>query len=105
MKIIRGLSELKKAPLVKPVVTLGNFDGVHLGHQAIFKQVVARALEVDGTSAAFTFEPHPLKVLSPNRSPRLLSTFREEMEQVEASGMDAVICARFTPEFASEHPE
>ena len=105
MKIVRGLGELKKAPLANPVVTLGNFDGVHLGHQAIFKQVVARALELDGTSVAFTFEPHPLKVLSPLRSPRLLSTFREKMEQIEASGMDAVICARFTPEFASQNPE
>src|SRR5512143_2022942 len=105
MKIIRGLSELKKAPLVNPVVTLGNFDGVHLGHQAIFKQVVARALEVEGTSVAFTFEPHPLKVLAPQRSPRLLCTFREKMEQIEATGMDVVICAKFTPEFASQNPE
>src|SRR5512135_1282395 len=95
MKIVRGLGELKKAPFTNPVVTLVNFDGVHMGHQAIFKQVVARALELDGTSVAFTFEPHPLKVLSPQRSPRLLSTFREKMEQIEASGMDAVICAKF----------
>lgn len=105
MKIIRTLKDVKKLNLVNPVVTLGNFDGVHLGHQAIFKQVVARALEDGGTSVAFTFEPHPLKVLAPQRSPRLLSTFREKMEQIEASGMDLVICAKFTPEFASQNPE
>lgn len=105
LKIIRGLSEIKKAPLVNPVVTLGNFDGVHLGHQAIFKQVSAWAMGVGGTSVTFTFEPHPLKVLAPQRSPKLLCTFREKMEQIEASGMDVVICAKFTPEFASQNPD
>ncbi len=80
MKIIRSLGDISKSGLVNPVLTLGNFDGVHLGHQAIFKQVVARALETGGSSAAFTFEPHPLKVLAPSRSPKLLSTFREKME-------------------------
>ncbi len=105
MRIIRGLKDVKKASLPDPVVTLGNFDGVHLGHQAIFKQVVARAIDSGGTSVVFTFEPHPLKVLAPSRSPRLLCTFREKMEQIEAAGVDAVICANFTPEFASQNPE
>ncbi|MGA2193268.1 MAG: bifunctional riboflavin kinase/FAD synthetase, partial [Nitrospirota bacterium] len=58
-----------------------------------------------GTAAAFTFEPHPLKILAPGRSPKLLSTFREKMERIEASGMEVVICAKFTPEFASLNPE
>ena len=105
MKIIRGLGDIRKAPLANPVVTLGNFDGVHLGHQAIFKQVVACAMETSGTSIVFTFEPHPLKVLAPLRSPRLLATFREKMAQIEATGMDVVLCAKFTPEFASQNPE
>lgn len=105
MKIFRGLKDVKKAALKHPVVTLGNFDGVHLGHQAIFKQVVAWAVAAGGTSAVFTFEPHPLKVLAPSRSPKLLCTFREKMELIELSGMDAVICAHFTPEFASQKPE
>jgi len=105
LKIIRGLADLKKAPLKDPVVTLGNFDGVHLGHQTIFKQVVARAVEINGTSVAFTFEPHPLKVLAPSRSPKLLATFREKMAQIEAAGMEVVVCAKFTPEFASQNPE
>jgi riboflavin kinase/FMN adenylyltransferase len=76
MKIIRGLKDIKKTPMKDPVVTLGNFDGVHLGHQAIFKQVVAWSLSTGGNSVVFTFEPHPLKVLAPQRSPKLLSTFR-----------------------------
>lgn len=105
MKIIRGLNDVKKTPLASPAITLGNFDGVHIGHQAIFKAVVARAFDMGGTSVAFTFEPHPLKVLAPQRSPKLLCTFKEKMEQIEAAGVEIVICAKFTPEFASQNPE
>ena len=78
MRIIRGIKNYsEKFP--KPVLTLGNFDGVHLGHQAIFKKVVERAKEIGGTAMAFTFEPHPLKVLAPDRSPLLLNTFHGKM--------------------------
>jgi len=104
MRIIRGIKGCcEKFP--NPVLTLGNFDGVHLGHQAIFKQVVDRARAIQGTSIAFTFEPHPLKVLAPERSPRLLNTFHGKMKLVEASGMQIVICADFNREFAEQHPE
>jgi len=87
------------------VLTLGNFDGVHLGHQAIFKKVVERAREISGTSVAFTFEPHPLKVLSPDRSPQLLNTFHGKLRLFEAAGIEVVICANFTRVFADQHPE
>jgi riboflavin kinase/FMN adenylyltransferase len=87
------------------VLTLGNFDGVHLGHQAIFKKVVERARELGGTSIAFTFEPHPLKVLAPERSPRLLNTFHGKMKLFAAAGIDVVICADFTRAFADQHPD
>jgi len=66
---------------------------------------VDRAKEIKGTSLAFTFEPHPLKVLAPERSPRLLNTFHGKMKLIEASGMQIVICADFTREFAEQHPE
>ncbi|MGE5751853.1 MAG: riboflavin biosynthesis protein RibF, partial [Nitrospirota bacterium] len=59
MRIVRGVKNYSEK-LPNPVLTLGNFDGVHLGHQAIFKKVVDRAKEIMGTSIAFTFEPHPL---------------------------------------------
>ena len=91
--------------LPAPVLTLGNFDGVHLGHQAIFSKVVTRARELGGTAVAFTFEPHPLKVLAPERSPRLLNTFHGKMQLLEAAGVDVVICADFTRAFAEQHPE
>jgi riboflavin kinase/FMN adenylyltransferase len=104
MRIIRGIKNYsEKFP--NPVLTLGNFDGVHLGHQAIFKKVVERAKEICGTAIAFTFEPHPLKVLAPERSPLLLNTFHGKMKLIEASGVQAAICADFTREFAAQDPE
>jgi riboflavin kinase/FMN adenylyltransferase len=104
MKVIRGLSDLA-GRFVNPVVTLGNFDGVHLGHQAILRTVVARAREIGGTAVAFTFEPHPLKVLAPERSPLLLNTFEGKVLLFEAAGIDVVIAAEFTRSFAEQHPE
>ena len=104
MRIVRGVKNYSEK-LPNPVLTLGNFDGVHLGHQAIFRKVVDRAAEIGGTSIAFTFEPHPLKVLAPERSPKLLNTFHGKMELFEAAGIEVVICANFTREFADQNPE
>jgi len=104
MRIIRGLNGLQET-FPRPVITLGNFDGVHLGHQAILQKVIERARIIGGTSMAFTFEPHPLKVLAPERSPRLLNTFHGKMRFIAASGLDAVICANFTRSFAEQDPE
>ncbi len=104
MRIIRGIKSLSER-LPNPVLTLGNFDGVHLGHQAIFEKVIERAREIGGTSVAFTFEPHPLKVLAPERSPRLLNTFHGKMRLLEVAGLDVVICAKFTRAFADQNPE
>jgi len=103
MRIIRGIKNYSET-FPKPVLTLGNFDGVHLGHQAIFKKVVERAKEIGGTAIAFTFEPHPLKVLAPERSPLLLNTFHGKMKLLEAVGIQVVICADFTREFAQQNP-
>jgi len=104
MRIVRGVKNFTER-LPNPVLTLGNFDGVHLGHQAIFRKVVERAREIGGTSVAFTFEPHPLKVLSPERSPQLLNTFHGKLRLFEAAGIEVVICANFTRVFADQHPE
>jgi riboflavin kinase/FMN adenylyltransferase len=104
MRIVRGIKNFVER-LPNPVLTLGNFDGVHLGHQAIFRKVVERAGEIGGTSVAFTFEPHPLKVLSPERSPQLLNTFHGKLRLFETAGIEVVICANFTRAFADQHPE
>jgi riboflavin kinase/FMN adenylyltransferase len=99
MEIIFGLDRLKRR-LINPVVTLGNFDGVHLGHQIIFRKVKEEASKVHGEGVVITFEPHPLKVLSPESFPPLLTPFRKKMMLIEQSGMDTVLCIEFTPAFA-----
>ena len=104
MRIIRGVKNYNER-LPNPVLTLGNFDGVHLGHQAIFQKVVERATRIKGTSIAFTFEPHPLKVLAPERSPRLLNTFHGKMRLFEAACIQVVVCAHFNRSFADQNPE
>lgn len=104
MKIIRDLDTIKES-FRYPVLTIGNFDGFHLGHQAIFKKMVYRAKEVQGTSMAFTFEPHPLKVLSPQKPLRLLSAFEEKVRLIEAEGVDILLCPNFTRAFADQRPE
>lgn len=100
MKIIRNLRELS-APLPHPVLTIGNFDGVHLGHREIFQRVVRKARAVGGTSAVLTFKPHPLKVLAPERAPQLLNTYAEKERLIEASQLDVLISLPFTPELAA----
>ena len=64
MQIVECLAAFAKLAYARPVLALGNFDGVHLGHQAIFHHVVARARDLGGTSMVFTFEPHPLQLLA-----------------------------------------
>ncbi|PIS38514.1 MAG: bifunctional riboflavin kinase/FAD synthetase [Nitrospirae bacterium CG_4_9_14_3_um_filter_53_35] len=104
MQIIRDLDRLNKT-FPYPVVTLGNYDGVHLGHQQIFRKVIESARRHNGAAVIFTFEPHPLQVLSPSTCPPLLNTFRRKMELFESFGIDLVICAEFTRDFASISPE
>lgn len=103
MRIIQDLENLNEG-LLYPILTIGNFDGFHLGHQAIFKEMVKRAQEVGGTTIAFTFEPHPLKVLAPEKPLRLLSPFKEKVRLIEAEGVDILLCPRFTKAFADQHP-
>jgi len=102
VKIISANRKIPKFPY--PVVALGNFDGLHLGHQAIIRQVIERAKETKGTSMVFTLEPHPLKVLAPERMPKLLTNFDEKMALLEALGIQVVVCAKFTKPFSNQTP-
>lgn len=104
MKIIRGAQNIPK-PIPHPIVTIGNFDGVHLGHQALFKEVAQRTEETNGTSIVLTFEPHPLKITAPEKCPPFLTTFHQKLEVIEKTGIDMVICADFTPNFAKLNPK
>jgi riboflavin kinase/FMN adenylyltransferase len=87
------------------VVTLGNFDGVHLGHRELFRRVLDFARRSDCLSTVFTFNPHPLKLLAPDRAPQLINTTDEKRRLIEASNMDVLVDAPFTLELASMPPD
>ncbi len=103
MKIVRGTKNIS-GPIPYPVVAIGNFDGVHVGHQILFRKAAEIAQEKDGTSIAFTFEPHPLKIIAPEKVPPMLTHFHKKMELIEACGINLVICADFTRKFADQQP-
>lgn len=100
MKIFDGIDKIEKK-LPYPVLTIGNFDGMHLGHQAIFRMLQERAKKKNGTSVVFTFVPHPLSVIAPERAPKLLTTYKEKIRLIKDFGIDAIICANFTKNFAN----
>ena len=100
MQLIHSLDEISQ-PFKNAVITIGNFDGVHIGHQALFYEVIERAHAVDGTSIAMTFDPHPLRVLKKNKTPPLITLLEQKIELIERSGMDVLICVPFTLEFAA----
>jgi riboflavin kinase/FMN adenylyltransferase len=86
-----------------PVVTIGNFDGVHLGHRAIFDRVTSLAKETGGSSVVVTFRVHPRKILFPEKKLFLLSSLDEKIDQIGKSGIDALILLDFTPEISQMH--
>ena len=103
VETIFGIDRLSRR-LVNPVVTLGNFDGLHLGHQKIFERVKTEASRMGGESVVITFEPHPLKVLSPKSCPPFLTPFRRKILLIEQSGMDVLLCIEFTKTFSEISP-
>ncbi|MDQ6715128.1 MAG: bifunctional riboflavin kinase/FAD synthetase [Actinomycetota bacterium] len=104
MHVWTGLPEIP-ADLGRSVVTLGNFDGVHLGHRAVLAQVVERASARGATSVAVTFDPHPVAVLQPERAPQMLTSPRQRLSLLETTGLDAVLVLTFDTEFAQQTPE
>ncbi len=103
MVVIRGLQTLDKE-FPDPVVTIGNFDGVHLGHQKIFRKVIDAA-RGRGTSIVLTFDPHPLKVIAPDRKLKLLTPLDEKIRLIEMTGIDVFLCIDFDREFAKMAPD
>jgi riboflavin kinase/FMN adenylyltransferase len=99
LQVIRGSQSIGRA-LASPVLTVGNFDGLHLGHQAILRKVVERARALGGEAVVFTFDPHPRKVLRPEQAPRLLTTLEQKLELLALAGADVVIVEPFSAAFA-----
>jgi riboflavin kinase/FMN adenylyltransferase len=79
---------------------VGNFDGLHIGHRAITDTVVTRARAIHGHAVVYTFEPHPIKILSPARAPCLLTTIEQKVELIEQAGIDALVVEKFDADFA-----
>ncbi|NIA08549.1 MAG: bifunctional riboflavin kinase/FAD synthetase [Nitrospiraceae bacterium] len=100
MKIYRGLQEISKS-FYRPALTVGNFDGVHLGHQALFRKVIELAEPRNGDSIALTFDPHPMKILRPQDPPKLISTTEHKIELIAEAGISHLICLPFTREFVN----
>lgn len=105
MKLITDISHLSSRNNIHSVITLGNFDGLHLGHQKLINMVISDAHQRGAQSVVFTFHPHPLKVLAPNRCPPLLTLYDEKVRLFRNMGIDLLIMAPFTRQLSSLSPE
>jgi len=90
MEIIRSLDALPAWP-GRTVVAIGNFDGVHRGHQAILANVRQRAAESGAKSVAVTCNPHPVRVLRPAQAPKLITPLAQKLDLLAATGIDATV--------------
>lgn len=103
MEIYYNLLEFKRSANL--TVTLGNFDGVHVGHRALIRETVKMAAESGGTPALLTFDPHPMKILQPDASPAQLLTREDKIKILSELGIRVMIIAPFSREMAGMRPE
>jgi riboflavin kinase/FMN adenylyltransferase len=103
MEIIKSLDEIKHDK--NTVVTLGTFDGIHLGHQQIIRSVVEKTGKYDGRNFLITFDPHPRKIVSTSNHIKLLSTLNEKIEILNILGIENLFVINFTKEFSQQTPE
>jgi len=99
MKVIRGINNIKKK-FKRPIVAVGVFDGVHLGHKKIIRRLVKKAKRVNGTSLVITFDPHPDKVLHPVKYVPLLISLKHRLRLFKELGVDRVLVLKFTKTFS-----
>lgn len=100
MKIIYDLKELDK-PLDNPVLTIGNFDGVHKGHLVLFDMVKERARAIKGQSVVMTFEPHPIKIMKPGNGFSIITPIKQKLKLISDAGIDVILCIPFDKQFSS----
>lgn len=98
MKVYTDITEIEKVN--ETVLTLGSFDGIHIGHQLIIDKLVEKAKNISGRSLVITFSPHPRKVLSPNSKFNLLTTIEEKIEIFEEKGVDGLLVLVFDESFS-----
>ncbi|MDR1758538.1 MAG: FAD synthetase family protein [Bacteroidales bacterium] len=104
MEVIRKLEDIRELglPSLKPVVTIGSFDGVHLGHQHLLSVVKEKAAAIGGVSVVITFHPHPQQLLRPGAFDFFaINSVDEKIKLIEEAGIDYLIIIPFTWEFAS----
>jgi riboflavin kinase/FMN adenylyltransferase len=99
MDVVNGLAELR-LPDGPSVVTVGFFDGVHLGHQEVLRRTVDAARERSARSVAITFDRHPREILTPGQEPRLLTTVERKARLIAGCGIDVLVVLAFTKEFS-----
>jgi riboflavin kinase/FMN adenylyltransferase len=104
LRVVRGSAALGRSPR-RAVLTIGNFDGLHIGHRQILRTVIDRARARDGEAVVYTFDPHPRKVLQSDRAPSLLTTTEQKLELLAAAQIDLVVLEPFTAAFATTTPE
>lgn len=104
MQIIRHIDE-NSQNLTGSVVTLGNFDGIHRGHQALIGGAVSDSKQIGVPSVVLTFEPHPLRVLAPERAPKLILAPKDKMQILQSLGVDVVAVQHFDLAFAKRSAE
>ncbi|MFH1612577.1 MAG: bifunctional riboflavin kinase/FAD synthetase [bacterium] len=102
MDIIRDLSNFTKYENI--VMTLGKFDGLHIGHQFIIKKVIERAYEIKGHSLVFTFESHPFSLLFPEKNPKQLISLHEKIDKLKKLNIDILVLTEFTKHFSNLTP-
>jgi riboflavin kinase / FMN adenylyltransferase len=104
MRIFRSLEEVP-ADLGPTIVSVGNFDGIHCGHQRVLQEIVQRARQSNSKAIAVTFEPHPFRILRPDVTPRLITPLQKKEALLAQTGIDALLEIPFTRDFSITTPE
>src|SRR5438067_10586010 len=105
MDVIHFPEDARPPRWSQPVLALGNFDGVHRGHRKILERVCRVAGERGGTSVVMTFDPHPPRIVRPDKAPALLMTKAQKLEAIADTGVQGAAIVRFTPELSRWDPE